>query len=151
MTAVVAGFLISALGGSRVQIGGPAGPLWPCSMRSRRNTAWQFADRDLDGRRVVVCDGCGTIGQPRALVPVSIIAGFTAGIAVIVGLSQVKDFLGLPIAKMPAEFFSQLSALGGAISHVNVYALVIGATSLLAIVLWPVSYQSIRSAGGASR
>ena len=143
VTAVVAGFLISALGGSRVQIGGPAGAFVALlyAIAEKYGVANLLIATSMAGV-LLFAMGVARLGNLVRFVPVSIIAGFTAGIAVIVGLSQVKDFLGLPIAKMPANFFSQLSALGGAISHVNVYALVIGATSLLAIVLWPVSYQS---------
>jgi sulfate permease, SulP family len=71
---------------------------------------------------------------------VSIVIGFTNGIAVLIALSQVKDFLGLDIDRMPADFFHQIGRLGGALHTINPYAVAIGAASLALVVLWPKSY-----------
>jgi len=66
--------------------------------------------------------GLFKIGSFIRFIPVSIVIGFTNGIAVLIGLSQIKDFLGLNIAKMPADFFHQIETLAGAINTVNPYA-----------------------------
>ncbi|MBL8513490.1 MAG: STAS domain-containing protein [Betaproteobacteria bacterium] len=143
VTAIVAGFLISALGGSRVQIGGPAGAFVALlyAIAEKYGVANLLIATSMAGV-LLFAMGVARLGNLVRFVPVSIIAGFTTGIAVIVGLSQVKDFLGLPVAKLPANFFSQIAVLGGAIVKVNLHALVIGASSLLVIVLWPVAYQA---------
>ena len=70
-------------------------------------------------------------------VPVSIVVGFTNGIAVLIALSQVKDLLGLEIAKMPADFFSQLRAIGEHLGTLNPHALGLGIACLLGLLLWP--------------
>jgi SulP family sulfate permease len=71
---------------------------------------------------------------------VSIVIGFTNGIAVLIGLSQVKDALGLRIDKLPADFFSQVGALAHALPTINPVAVVICVASLALIVVWPKSY-----------
>ncbi|HEX4857927.1 MAG TPA: SulP family inorganic anion transporter [Usitatibacteraceae bacterium] len=143
VTAIVAGFLISALGGSRVQIGGPAGAFVALlyAIVERYGIANLLIATSMAGV-LLFAMGAFRMGNLVRFVPVSIIIGFTAGIAVIIGLSQVKDFLGLPIDKMPSNFFSQLKAIGAAISHINLAALIIGASSLALIAIWPVSSKS---------
>jgi SulP family sulfate permease len=142
VTAIVAGFLISALGGSRVQVGGPAGAFVALlyAISEKYGVANLLIATSMAGI-LLFAMGMARLGNLVRFVPVAIITGFTAGIAVIVGLSQIKDFLGLPINKMPANFFSQLSVLAGAISQISLYALTIGATSLLLIAIWPLSYR----------
>src|SRR5690606_10612478 len=81
------------------------------------------------------------LGNLIRFIPVSIVIGFTNGIAVIIALQQVKDFLGLDIAKMPANSFSQVGAIWQALDTVNWAALALGAVSLLIVVLWPKSYK----------
>jgi SulP family sulfate permease len=84
--------------------------------------------------------GSFKLGNLVRFVPVSIITGFTAGIAVIIALSQLKDLLGLTMERVPANFFSQVAALLQSLHSVNLWAVVISASSLLLIVIWPVSY-----------
>ncbi len=107
-TAIVAGFLISALGGSNVQIGGPAGAFIVIvyGIVQRYGLANLLVATVLAG--VLLClMGWLRLGALVRYVPVSIVVGFTNGIAVLIGLSQLKDLLGLAIAKMPADFFGQ--------------------------------------------
>lgn len=143
ITAIVAGFLISALGGSRVQIGGPAGAFVALlyGIVEKYGVANLLLSTMMAGV-LLFAMGAFKLGNLVRFVPVSIITGFTAGIAVIIAVSQVKDFLGLTMPKVPANFFSQLSALAQSIHTVNLTALAIGASSLLVIALWPVSYQA---------
>ncbi|WP_278746805.1 SulP family inorganic anion transporter, partial [Parasutterella excrementihominis] len=77
--------------------------------------------------------GLFKIGSFIRFIPVSIVIGFTNGIAVLIGLSQIKDFLGLNIAKMPADFFHQIETLAGAINTVNPYAVGLGLASLIIV------------------
>ena len=143
-TAIVAGFLISALGGSRVQIGGPTGAyiVVVYGIVARYGLA-----------NLVICTVCSgviltTMGALRLgglirFIPVSIVIGFTNGIAVLILLSQVKDFLGLKLA-MPDEFFTRLAALAGNLSGFNAASVMVGAVCLAALLLWP---KSVRSTG----
>lgn len=140
-TAVIAGLLISALGGSRVQIGGPAGAFIVIvyGIIDRYGLANLLISTMLAG---VLLFGMGLfkLGQLVRFIPVSVVIGFTNGIAVLIGLSQVKDALGLSIDKLPADFFSQIGALARALPTVNPAAVAICAASLALIVIWPKSY-----------
>ncbi|OYU72275.1 MAG: sodium-independent anion transporter, partial [Burkholderiales bacterium PBB5] len=80
------------------------------------------------------------LGALVRYIPVSIVIGFTNGIAVLIGLSQLKDLLGLQIAKMPGDFFSQIATLARHLDSLNPAALLIGLASLATVVLWPKSY-----------
>jgi SulP family sulfate permease len=141
ITAVVAGFLISALGGSSVQIGGPAGAFIVIiyGIVERYGLANLLIATMLAGVLLFVM-GLLKLGALVRYVPVSIVIGFTNGIAVLIGLSQVKDFLGLVTPKMPADFFSQIGVLASHLDSLNPAALAIAAASLATVVLWPKSY-----------
>lgn len=140
VTAIVAGFLISSLGGSRVQIGGPAGAFVALlyGIVEKYGVANLLIATMMAGILLFTM-GAFRLGSLVRFIPVSIVKGFTLGIAVIVGLSQVKDFLGLALDKVPSNFFSQISAIAGTIGSVNLMAVVVGASSLALIVLWPVT------------
>ncbi|MBC7611257.1 MAG: STAS domain-containing protein, partial [Polaromonas sp.] len=81
--------------------------------------------------------GLFKLGTLVRYVPVSIVVGFTNGIAVLIVLSQLKDLLGLQIAKMPGDFFSQISVISSQISTTNFYALGLGLVCLLGLFIWP--------------
>jgi len=141
-TAIIAGFLISLLGGSRVQIGGPAGAFVVVlyAIVERYGVANLLISTFMAGI-LLFAMGALRLGNLIRFIPVSIVIGFTNGIAVIIALQQVKDFLGLDIAKMPANSFSQVGAIWQALDTVNWAALALGAVSLLIVVLWPKSYK----------
>jgi SulP family sulfate permease len=141
-TAIIAGFLISALGGSRVQIGGPAGAFVALlyAIVERYGVANLLIATMMAGV-LMFAMGALRLGQLIRYIPVSIVTGFTNGIAVIIAMQQVKDFLGLSIPKMPANFFSQLGTLWAHLSTVNWAALWLAVVSLVTIVLWPKSYR----------
>ena len=142
VTAIIAGFIISAFGGSRVQIGGPAGAFVALlyGIVDKYGVANLLIATMMAGV-LLFAMGAFKLGNLVRFVPISIVIGFTAGIAIIIGLSQVKDFLGLGIAKMPANFFSQISVIASQLHTVNWWAFAIGLSSLLLIVLWPVAYK----------
>ena len=142
VTAIVGGFLISALGGSRVQIGGPAGAFVALlyGIAEKYGVANLLIATMMSGV-LLFAMGAFKLGSLVRFIPVSIVIGFTAGIAIIIGISQVKDFLGLAIPKVPSNFFSLLAVIADAIHTVNWIAFAIGASSLLLIVLWPVAYK----------
>lgn len=137
VTAIVGGFIVSALGGSRVQIAGPAGAFVALlySIVERYGVANLLIATMMAGAMLLAM-GALRMGTLVRFLPVAIITGFTTGIAVVIALSQVRDFLGLSIEHMPANFFSQVDALSGAIHTVNWHAVAIGLASLLLILVW---------------
>lgn len=141
-TAIIAGAIISALGGSAVQIGGPAGAFIVIiyGILERFGLANLLISTACAGVLLFLL-GFLKLGTLVRYVPVSIVVGFTNGIAVLIILSQIKDLLGLQVAKMPADFFSQIrviaSAIGSHPSGVNWYALGIGLVCLLGLFVWP--------------
>ena len=148
-TAIIAGFLISALGGSNVQIGGPAGAFIVIvyGIVERYGLANLLIATSLAGVLLFLM-GWLKLGALVRYIPVSIVIGFTNGIAVLIGLSQVKDLLGLQIAKMPADFFTQLNVLGAHITSLNPWALALGLGCLAVVVVWPKSYAPPDGAKG---
>ncbi len=138
VTAIVAGFLISALGGSNVQIGGPAGAFIVIvyGIVERYGLTNLLISTALAGALLFAL-GLFKLGALVRYIPVAIIIGFTNGIAVLIALSQLKDLLGLKIDKMPADFFSQIGALWLHLGSVNWYAVAIGTASFALLWLWP--------------
>lgn len=138
ITAVIAGFLISALGGSQVQIGGPAGAFIVIvyGIIERYGFTNLLVATVLAGLLMFVL-GLFKLGALIRYIPVSIVIGFTNGIAVLIALSQLRDLFGLAIAKMPGEFFAQLQTLAGAIGSFNPWAFLIGALCVGGLALWP--------------
>jgi sulfate permease, SulP family len=137
-TAIIAGALISALGGSAVQIGGPAGAFIVI--------VYGIVER-YGVPNLLICTACAGVllfllglfklGTLVRYVPVSIVVGFTNGIAVLIVLSQLKDLLGLNVAKMPADFFSQLGVIGSQLDSFNPYALALGLVCFVGLLVWP--------------
>lgn len=136
VTAVVGGLLISLLGGSRVQIGGPTGAFIVV-------VAGVVEQYGFDGLllatllagMILVAAGLVRAGRFIALVPEAVIEGFTVGIALIIAVSQFKDLLGLS-AHVPADLIHGLPALWSARSEVNLTALIVGLLSIAGIGLF---------------
>jgi sulfate permease, SulP family len=137
-TAIIAGFLISALGGSSVQIGGPAGAFIVIvyGIVQRYGLANLLIATMLAGM-LLVAMGALRLGALVRYIPISIVIGFTNGIAVLIALSQLKDLLGLQIIAMPADFFGQLQALSAHLDSFNPVALLMGLACLALVLLWP--------------
>ncbi len=140
ITAIIGGFVISALGGSRVQIGGPAGAFVALlyGIAEKYGVANLLIATMMAGVLLFMM-GAFKLGSLVRFIPVSIVIGFTAGIAVIIGISQVKDLLGLAIPRSPANFFSQISVIVQYAHTVNWAALALGLIALVVIVFWPVA------------
>ena len=137
-TAIIAGFLISALGGTSVQIGGPAGAFIVIvyGIVERYGLANLLISTVSAGVLLFLL-GWFRLGTLVRYVPVSVVIGFTNGIAVLVGLSQLRDVMGLQVDKMPADFFSQIGTLVSAIGSFNPYAFGLAMVSVLGLFLWP--------------
>ena len=136
-TAIIAGTLISLLGGSRVQIGGPAGAFIVIvyGIVERFGLANLIIATAMSGVLLFLM-GVFKLGTLIRFIPIAVVIGFTNGIAVLIALSQVKDFLGLQIANMPASFFGMVRALADAIGSFNPWAFGVALASLATIVLW---------------
>ena len=137
-TAIVGGFVISALGGSRVQIGGPTGAFVVIVYAIVHKYG-------LDGLALatlmagVMLVGFGLLGLGGAIkfIPYPLTLGFTAGIALIIFSGEVKDFLGLQMGMVPAGFFGKWRAIAANLNSVNPWAVAIAVAGVVIIELWP--------------
>ncbi|MEO8948396.1 MAG: SulP family inorganic anion transporter [Mucilaginibacter sp.] len=137
-TAIIAGFVISALGGSRVQIGGPTGAFIVVVY----GIVQQFGINGLIVATFIagillVIMGLTKLGNAIKYIPYPLIIGFTTGIAIIIFSSEVKDLFGLKMGSVPADFISKWLAYGQHIATINLYAAAIGAFTLFIVLLWP--------------
>ena len=135
VTAIVAGFQISALGGSRVQIGGPTGAfvVIVAGVIAAHGISGLILATIIAGLILIVAGYTG-VGRLMRYVPMPVVTGFTAGIAVIIASSQIGDFVGLSAGRAPAEFIDQWGAYAGAIGTINWMALAVGAGTLAVII-----------------
>ena len=138
-TAILAGFLISVLGGSRVQIGGPAGAFIVIvyGILERYGLANLIIATAMSGVMLLVM-GLLRLGTLIRFIPVAVVIGFTNGIAVLIMVSQLKDFFGLQVSAMPADFFSILAKLAAHAHTLNLTALGVSASALAGLVFWQV-------------
>lgn len=136
-TAILAGLLISVLGGSQVQIGGPAGAFIVIvyGIVERYGLANLIIATAMSGVMLFAM-GFFKMGTLIRFIPVAVVIGFTNGIAVLIALSQVKDFLGLSVLSMPANFFGMLSTLQTAMPTLNPQAAGMAVLCLTTLVLW---------------
>jgi SulP family sulfate permease len=145
ITAVIAGFLISALGGSAVQIGGPAGAFIVIvyGIVERYGYTNLLVATVLAGVLMFLL-GLFKLGALIRYIPVGIVIGFTNGIAVLIALSQLRDLMGLDIRKMPGEFFAQLEALAAHLGSFNPWAFAVGTACIAGLALWPLLFAQGR-------
>jgi SulP family sulfate permease len=138
VTAIVGGLIVSLLGGSKVQIAGPAGAFVGLlyGIAEKYGVANLLIATMMAGV-LLFAMGAFQLGTLVRFIPVAIVTGFTTGIAIIIALSQVRDFFGLAIAKMPSNFFSQIDIMWASRESANWTAVAIGLASLLVIVAWP--------------
>ena len=138
ITAIIAGFIISLLGGSRVQIGGPTGAFVVIVFGIIQN-------HGVDGLIIatfmagiiLVLFGLLRFGSLIKYIPYPITVGFTSGIAITLLSTQVKDFLGLSITKTSSEFIPKWEAYISHMNTTNLYTLAIGLLALIILIFWP--------------
>lgn len=142
-TAIIGGLLVAVLGGSNVQIGGPAGAFIVIvyGILERYGLANLMIATACAGIVLFIL-GLLRLGRLVRYVPVSIVVGFTNGIAVLIAASQLKDWLGLPIDKMPADFFTQLRVIGAHLDGFNPYAFALGVACVAGLFVWPRLWHS---------
>lgn len=150
-TAIVAGFVISFLGGSRVQISGPTAAFATI-------VAGIVATSGLEGLAVatimagllLILMGVLRLGSLIRFIPYTITTGFTAGIAVTIAIGQIKDFLGLTYGDgvSPVETMEKAEAVLHHISTINMQALIVGLVCMAILILWPILGNKISGKAG---
>jgi len=142
-TAIIAGFIISVLGGSKVQIGGPAGAFIVIvyGILERYGLANLILATAASGVLLFIM-GLLKLGTLIRFIPVAVVIGFTNGIAVLIMLSQAKDFLGLKVNNMPADFFGILRSLNEALPTFQASAFALACGSLALIVGWQLVFSA---------
>lgn len=144
-TAIIAGFFISLLGGSRVQIGGPTGAFAVIvyGVVAKYGYSGLAAATVMAGILLIML-GSFKMGGLVKFIPYTIVTGFTAGIAVTIATGQIGDFLGLSISvfpegfsKMPGNFIGKIETYAMNITHINYYSLIMASVCLTLIFIWP--------------
>ena len=137
ITAFIAGFIISFLGGSHVQIGGPTGAFIVIvyGIVAQYGMSGLIIATVLAGVMLIVM-GVLRLGNVIKFIPYPIIVGFTSGIAVVIFSSQIKDFLGLQVSDVPSEFVDKWAFYFNNIHTLNWWALAIGIATVLIIIFW---------------
>lgn len=143
-TAIVAGFVIAFLGGSRVQISGPTAAFATivAGIVARNGFDGLVLATIMAGIILMIMGFC-RLGNLIKFIPYTITTGFTAGIALTIVLGQVKDFLGLTFQGSPISSFDKLSEIIHCIQTINIQALLIGLVSLAVLIIWPKINQKI--------
>ncbi|MGA9584696.1 MAG: SulP family inorganic anion transporter [Terracidiphilus sp.] len=137
-TAVIAGFLISALGGSRTQIGGPTGAfvVIVAGIVARFGMSG-LAMVTLMAGIILLAMGLTGLGSAVRFIPRPVVIGFTNGIAILIASTQIKDFFGLRVGAVPSEFLPRMKLLIGHMPSFNWQALAIGAATLAIMLILP--------------
>ena len=134
-TAVIGGFIVSLLGGSRFQIGGPAGAFIALvALTAERHGVEGVILATLMAGVILIAAGYLRLGTYIKFIPYPVTVGFTAGIAVIIFASQIKDLLGITLPKEPGELVPKLQALAGSLHTANFSAVAVAAVSIGIIV-----------------
>jgi sulfate permease, SulP family len=143
-TAIVGGFLVSALGGSRIQIGGPTGAfvVIVAGIIAQHGLSGLLMVTMMAGVILLVLAFTG-LGQAVKFIPRPVVLGFTNGIALLIASTQIKDFLGLTMAENPSEFFDRMAVVFRALATVNWTATAIAAGSLALVLLVPKRFPRV--------
>ena len=137
-TAVVAGFLISALGGSRVQVGGPTGAFIVLVYGVVQTHGYDgLAVATMMAGGIMILMGFARLGNVIKFVPYPVVVGFTSGIAIIIAVSQLRDLLGLDMDVVPVDFLEKIAAYAESLDSVNPWALAVGAGTVVFLRYWP--------------
>ena len=137
-TAIIAGFIISALGGSRVQIGGPTGAFIVIvyGIVQTYGVNGLIIATFMAGIMLIAM-GFARLGSVIKFIPHPLIVGFTSGIALLIFSSQIKDFFGLQMGAVPADFIEKWKGYVENISSVNTDVLIVAVVTVAIIILWP--------------
>jgi len=146
ISAVIGGFLVSFLGGSRVQIGGPTGAFIVIlyGIVQQYGVNGLMLATIMSGV-ILIMMGFAQFGSLIKFIPYPVIVGFTSGIAVIIFSSQIKDFFGLNIANVPVDFIGKWTAYGRNLTTLDLSSFMIGMLALIIIIFWPKISRKIPS------
>ena len=138
ISAIIGGLIISAFGGSKVQIGGPAGAFVVViyTILEHYGLANLIIATCLAGVLLFLM-GLFKVGNLIKFIPIAIIYGFTSGIGLLICLSQIKEGLGLSIEKMPADFFSQIITISHTLTSASFKSFVLCIFTIAFLVVWP--------------
>lgn len=138
-TAIIAGFTISLLGGSRFQIGGPTGAFIVIVYGIVSQYGYDgLASATLLAGIILIVMGLAKFGAIIKFIPYPVTVGFTAGIAVIIALGQVPNFFGLRfLAKDPADAIGKIKLYASSLDTINVYSVIVGVIALAVCIFWP--------------
>lgn len=138
ITAIFAGFVISLLGGSKVQIGGPTGAFVVIiySIIQQHGLDGLIISTTMAGIILIIM-GVLRFGSLIKYIPKTITVGFTTGIAVTLLSTQFKDLFGLKISEVPAEFIEKWKCYFENINSINIWALIVGLICIAIIIIWP--------------
>jgi SulP family sulfate permease len=137
-TAIVGGFIVSLLGGSKIQIGGPTGAfvVIVAGIIARHGLSGLLMVTMMSGV-ILLFLGFTGLGNAVKFIPRPIVIGFTNGIALLIAVTQVKDFFGLKIDKVPSEFFERMKTLGAHFFTLDITTVILAGVSLAVILLTP--------------
>ena len=137
-TAIIAGFIISVMGGSRVQIGGPTGAFIVIvyGIVQTHGMNGLIIATFIAGIMLIIM-GFARLGTIIKFIPHPLIVGFTSGIALIIFSSQIKDFFGLNMGAVPIEFADKWKSYAENISSINFYAVAMAVGTVVIIMFWP--------------
>src|ERR1700675_1830611 len=137
-TAIIGGFLVSFLGGSRVQIGGPTGAfvVIVAGILAKHGLSGLFMVTMMAGV-ILLFLGFSGLGVAVRFIPRPIVIGFTNGIALLIASTQIKDFFGLKMPENPSEFFTRMQAIAAHVGTTNPAALLVALGSLALILFIP--------------
>jgi SulP family sulfate permease len=137
-TAVIAGFLVSALGGSRVQIGGPTGAFVVIVYGIvQKHGVDGLTIATIMAGLLLIAFGLARLGGAIKFIPFPVVTGFTSGIAVILIVLQLRDVLGLRLTEAPPQLIERLMVYRAAIGTLNPHAITLSVGTLLILNLWP--------------
>ena len=137
-TAVVGGFLVSALGGSKIQIGGPTGAfvVIVAGIVAKHGLPGLLMVTMMAGVILLILGFTG-LGNAVKFIPRPIVIGFTNGIAILIAATQIKDFFGLKVASVPSEFFARVTVLGTHFHTLDAATVILAVLSLAVILFVP--------------
>jgi SulP family sulfate permease len=137
-TAIIGGFIISALGGSKVQIGGPTGAFIVIvyGIVQQYGINGLIIATFIAGLMLIIM-GFARLGAVIKFIPHPLIIGFTSGIALIIFSSEIKDFFGLKMGAVPADFIDKWKSYIENFNSLNIYTVLLACTSVVIILLWP--------------
>ena len=143
-TAIIAGFFISFLGGSRVQIGGPTAAFVMIIYGIVKDYGMDgLILATLMAGAIMILMGLLRLGTLIKFIPTTITVGFTAGIAVSIFVQQIKDFTGITLPRDPEDFIDRISLYAQNMGGLKVQTVLIGAIALIILIVWPKITQKI--------